>query len=50
MQIEYIIRLLLSILCGGLIGAERELRQKNAGVKTHVVVALASALIMIVSK
>lgn len=50
MQIEYIIRLLLSILCGGLIGAERELRQKNAGVKTHVVVALASALMMIVSK
>lgn len=46
----YIIRILLSCVCGGAIGIERTLRQKDAGFRTHVIVALGAALIMIVSK
>ena len=46
----YLIRILLSCLCGGAIGIERTLRQKDAGFRTHVIVALGASLIMIVSK
>lgn len=46
----YLIRILLSCLCGGAIGIERTLRQKDAGFRTHVIVALGASLIMIISK
>ncbi len=47
---EYIIRILLAAMCGALIGFEREKRFKSAGLRTHILVAMASALMMIVSK
>ena len=43
-------RILLSILCGSLIGLERTKRSKEAGIRTHAIIAMASALIMILSK
>lgn len=46
----YLMRILIACLCGALIGLEREKRSKNAGVRTHILVSLASALMMIVSK
>lgn len=45
-----ILRLLLSGVMGGLIGFEREFRAKEAGVRTHFIVALGSALFMIISQ
>ena len=47
---EYLVRIIIACLCGGLIGMERSHRQKEAGIRTHVILALASAMIMIVSK
>lgn len=44
------LRLLLATLFGGLIGLEREYRAKEAGLRTHFLVALGSALFMIVSQ
>ena len=49
-QWEYLLRIMVACLCGGAIGIERTLRQKDAGFRTHVIVALGSALMMIVSK
>ena len=49
-QMEYLIRIVISCLCGGIIGIERTLRQKDAGFRTHVIVALGSSLMMVVSK
>ena len=49
-EIEYLLRILLSAFCGALIGLEREKRAKNAGIRTHILVAISSALMMIVSK
>jgi putative Mg2+ transporter-C (MgtC) family protein len=43
-------RILLSGVCGCAIGYERQQKQKMAGTKTHVIVAIASALMMIISK
>ncbi len=48
--IHWLISIALAILCGGLIGYERQNKLKSAGVKTHMLVTLGSALIMIVSK
>ena len=49
-QWELLVRLLVACICGCVIGVERSFRQKEAGIRTHVILALASALIMVVSK
>ena len=41
---------LLSALLGFLIGYERKLRLKEAGIRTHTIVCVGSALMMVVSK
>lgn len=43
-------RLIVSCICGIAIGFERKNRSKEAGVRTHCIVACASALMMIISK
>jgi len=48
--IEYICRILLGGICGMLIGIERRNRSKEAGTRTHFMVACGAALIMVVSK
>jgi putative Mg2+ transporter-C (MgtC) family protein len=40
----------LAFVLSALVGTERELRQKAAGLRTHTVVGVGAALIMIVSK
>lgn len=46
---EIILRLLLSAILGGLIGMDREKLEWAAGLRTHMLVCLGSALAMIVS-
>lgn len=48
--IVLVIRLILAGACGGIIGVERTLRQKDAGFRTHIVVAMGAALMIIISK
>ena len=52
MNIDWVLifRLVAAGLMGGFIGLERELRSKEAGVRTHFIVALGSALFMIISQ
>lgn len=50
MEWDFIIRLCVAGLCGTVIGLDREYRVKDAGFRTHFLVALGSALIMIVSQ
>ncbi len=45
-----ICRIVLAGICGGIIGVERTLRQKDAGFRTHIIVAMGAALMMIISK
>lgn len=49
-QLYYMLRIIVASLCGIFIGLERKNRSKEAGVRTHCVVACASALMMIISK
>ncbi len=50
MDMEYMLRMVIAALCGGVIGFERSRRRKEAGLRTHIIVAVGSALLMIVSK
>ncbi|MEO3945718.1 MgtC/SapB family protein [Gorillibacterium sp. CAU 1737] len=47
--LELTIRLLLSLLLGGLIGYERERNNRPAGFRTHILVCLGSTLLMLIS-
>lgn len=49
-QPEYILRITLATILGAIIGYERHSRSKEAGVRTHAIVALGSAMLMLLSK
>ena len=50
MELRHFLAILISCICGLAIGYERTSRNKQAGVKTHMIVALTSCLMMIISK
>ncbi|MBQ8506465.1 MAG: MgtC/SapB family protein [Clostridia bacterium] len=47
---EFALRIVLACVCGGAIGFERTKRLKEAGIRTHCIIASAAALFMILSK
>ena len=47
--LHYILRMFVAGICGLVIGFERKNRAKGAGIRTHFMVATASALMMIIS-
>lgn len=48
--LNYIVRILFAALCGFVIGFERKTRSKEAGIRTHTIVALGACLMMVISK
>ena len=50
MILDITFRLITAMVLGGLIGIEREFRSKDAGFRTHFLVALGSALFTVVSQ
>ena len=50
LALELTIRLLGAGLLGAVIGYERELRAKGAGIRTHVLVAIGASLLMLISQ
>ena len=49
-ELRYLISILVAVVLGFAIGYERKLRFKEAGIRTHTIVCVGSALIMVVSK
>ena len=49
-NLDFFLRILSACICGACIGAERSKRFKEAGIRTHIIVCCASALMMIISK
>ncbi|WP_373167609.1 MgtC/SapB family protein [Bacteroides faecis] len=50
LNVDFMLRLLVAGILGAIIGLDREYRVKEAGYRTHFLVSLGSALIMIVSQ
>ena len=49
-ELEFVIRIVISILLGFAIGMERKMRFKEVGIRTHSIVAGGACLFMIISK
>lgn len=49
-NLDFFIRIIVACLCGAFIGIERSKRSKGAGIRTHIIVCCAAALMMVVSK
>jgi len=49
MDYEFLFKLLLSVILGGLIGIEREMAHKAAGFRTNILIVLGSMLFTVVS-
>lgn len=47
LYMEVILKLLLSIALGGIVGFEREYKSRPAGLRTHILVCIGSALVQI---
>ena len=43
-------RLTLAVVCGGLIGAEREIKRRPAGFRTHILICLGAAMTTLTSE
>lgn len=48
--LDLILRLVVAAACGFMIGFERKTRSKEAGIRTHAIVCMAAALMMVISK
>lgn len=48
-DLQIIIRLTISVALSGLIGLERQIHRRTAGLRTHIMVSLGSCLIMLTS-
>ncbi len=49
LKMEFLIRLVIAVLLGGILGLERELRRKEAGLRTYSLVCLGATLFTIVA-
>ena len=48
-EIDLVLRLILAVVLGGIVGIERELVHKPAGLRTHMLVSLGSCLFTVIS-
>ncbi len=48
-EVEMVLRLLYAALLGGIVGIEREVHEKAAGFRTHILVCIGSCVIMLTS-
>ena len=44
------IRMLLAVICGGLIGIEREYKRRPAGFRTHILICLGASMTTLTSQ
>jgi putative Mg2+ transporter-C (MgtC) family protein len=48
-DMQILMRLILTLILSGLIGLERQVHRRSAGLRTHILVSLGSCLIMLTS-
>ena len=49
-ELSIIIRLAVAVICGGIIGLEREHKHRPAGFRTHILISLGSAMATLISQ
>lgn len=48
--LSVVVRMLLAVLCGGLIGVERAFKRRPAGMRTHILICLGAAMTTLTSQ
>ena len=48
--LSLVVRLLLAVVCGGLIGLEREYKRRSAGFRTHILICLGACMTTMTSQ
>ena len=48
--LSIIVRLVLAVICGGIIGIERERKRRPAGFRTHILICLGAAITTLTSQ
>lgn len=49
-QLSMIIRLSVAVICGGIIGIEREIKHRSAGFRTHILICMGAAITTLTSQ
>lgn len=49
-NLESILKIIMALVCGGLIGYEREYKNRPAGLRTHILVCVGAAVVMVVAQ
>ncbi|MEW5902696.1 MAG: MgtC/SapB family protein, partial [Acidobacteriota bacterium] len=49
-SLDIVLRLLLAVALGGIVGLEREARDKPAGLRTHILICASAAMLMVLSQ
>jgi len=49
-SVEIIIRIIIAALLGAIIGLERDIHGRSAGLRTHILVSMGSAVFMVLSE
>ena len=44
------LRMILAVICGGIIGVEREYKRRPAGFRTHILICLGAAITTLTSQ
>ena len=47
--VEIVIKLVLALACGGVVGFERDQKNKNVGMRTYMTVCLSTTIVMIIA-
>lgn len=48
--VSVIVRLTIAVLCGGIVGLDRERKRRPAGMRTHILICLGATLVMMISQ
>ena len=49
-MVSVTVRMVLAVLCGGIIGIEREYKRRPAGFRTHILICLGAAMTTLTSQ
>ena len=49
-MVSVTVRMFLAVLCGGIIGIEREYKRRPAGFRTHILICLGAAMTTLTSQ
>jgi putative Mg2+ transporter-C (MgtC) family protein len=48
--VSVVVRLIIAVICGGIVGLDRERKRRPAGMRTHILICVGAALVMMIGQ